>query len=112
MEGLIKSGSIVVVDLPISNLSQRIKRPALVIVDLKGMDCILCQITSKQRNDEHIIPLSREDITEGKLNVDSYIRLNKITVLEKSLIHYKIGTISSNKLVEVKDKIIKMIKKG
>ena len=93
-------------------LSKQIKRPALIIVDLKGEDCILCQITSKQRDDEHTIPLPNKDVIEGKLNVDSYVRLNKIATLEKSLIRYKIGTISNNKLSEVKDKIISMVKSG
>ena len=83
-----------------------------MIVDLKGKDCILCQITTKQRTDEHLIPLSNKDLTGGKLNVESYIRLNKITTLEKSLIHYKIGTISNNKLAEVKEKITNMIRHG
>ena len=40
-----------VLKFPFSDLSQTKRRPALVIVSLKGDDVILCQITSQARTD-------------------------------------------------------------
>jgi len=44
-------GDIVVVPFPFSDLSNSKRRPALVIADLTGDDVILCQITSRNVND-------------------------------------------------------------
>jgi len=58
MEKFVK-GDIVVIPFPFSDLSGAKKRPALVLVNLKGDDIILCQITSQQVNDDYAIPIER-----------------------------------------------------
>ena len=53
--GIFIKGDIVVVPFPFSDLSQSKKRPALVLVDLKGEDLILSQITSQNIYDLYAI---------------------------------------------------------
>ena len=50
-------GDIVVVPFPYSNLSAAKKRPAFVAASLNGEDIILCQITSKSKNDGYSVPI-------------------------------------------------------
>lgn len=109
MEALVK-GTIVVLPFPFSDLSASKKRPALVIATLKGNDVILCQITSKARFDDYSIPLTYKDFSKGALNVPSMIRPNRLFTADKSIILYKIGSLRKDKVLEVENAIVSMVK--
>jgi mRNA interferase MazF len=103
MEEFVK-GDIVVVPFPFSDLSTFKRRPAFVLAQLPGPDIILCQITSKQKDDIHSIEINTSDFKSGGLNLTSYIRPARIFTAEKSIIQYKVGTVHDNKLNEVRNK--------
>ena len=109
MERFIK-GDVVVIPFPFSDLSQSKKRPALVITSLKGEDIILAQITSKNIYDEYAVELREKDFIEGGLKVNSNIRVNKLFTASRDLILYKVGRINQEKIEEVINKIIEIIK--
>ena len=109
MERLIK-GDIVVLPFPFSDLSNFKKRPALVISALKGDDLILCQITSQNISDEYAITLNNEDLDSGNLKRKSNIRPNRIFTADGKIILYKVGNLKENKLTEVINKLITIIK--
>ena len=108
MEGFIK-GDIVVVPFPFSDLTGKRRRPALVITNLKGDDLILCQITAT-RSDQYSISLTDTDFKKGSLKRDSFIRPNKIFTADIHIIIRKIGNIKKEKIREVIDRIIQIIK--
>jgi mRNA interferase MazF len=56
MAGFVK-GDVVVVPFPFSDLAASKRRPALILAELDGDDCILCQITSQQVRDRYAIEL-------------------------------------------------------
>lgn len=103
-------GDIVVIPFPFSDLSSSKRRPALVLVDLKGNDLILCQITSKAFSDEMAVLIEVTDIENGTLNTDSNIRPNKLFTADENIVLYKVGTLRSEKLEDVVSKIIDMLK--
>lgn len=107
--GNIDKGSIVVLPFPFSDLTAAKKRPALVVVDLKGDDVILCPITSTHRRDSYDISLGSADLIEGNLKHDSLIRPNRLFTATIDIVDYKFGKISDPKLKEVEDKIVAMI---
>jgi mRNA interferase MazF len=109
MEGLVK-GDIVVMPFPFTDLKATKKRPAIVITPLVGDDLIVVQITGKIKEDSYVIELKDSEIVGGKLKGDSYIRTNKIFTADKSIIEYKVGSLKKEKIVEVENKIIKIIK--
>lgn len=109
MEGLVK-GDIVVVSFPFSDLSHAKKRPALIVSSLIGDDFILCQITSKHTKDFYSILLSENDFASGSLRQESHVRPNKLFTAEKTIILYKVGSISKKKLEEILEKLCKIIK--
>ena len=110
MERLVK-GDVVVLPFPFSDLSASKKRPALIAAALSGEDIILCQITSSARKDEYAVALKNQDFRQGKLNVDSMIRPNRLFTAEKSLVLYKIGTVANEKGKEVEKMIINIFTK-
>lgn len=111
MERFVK-GDIVVTPFPFSDLKSLVKRPALVVANLKGEDLILSQITSKNHPEDHYqISLTKSDILKGKMNLDSYIKPSILFTLRNSIILYKLGKINKNKIKEVEDAICEIIRK-
>ena len=104
LEKLVK-GDVIVIPFPFSDLSSAKKRPALIISVLEGDDVILCLITSS-RSDIYSIKLQNSDFKQGKLDINSHIRPNRLFTADKSLILYKAGNLNKNKMQEVIDKII------
>jgi len=109
MEKFVK-GDVVVTPFPFSDLKSLIRRPALVVANLKGNDLILCQITSKKHSDPYQVRLSKEDFSKGELNIISLIKPSILFTLRDSIILYKVGRINKNKIKEVEDKICNIIK--
>jgi len=110
MNKIYAKGDVVVTPFPFSDLKSSIKRPALVVADLKGDDLILCQITSKKHPDPYQILLTQQDFSHGSLNVDSYIKPSILFTLRDSIILYKAGKINKTKIKEVEDEICCIIK--
>ncbi len=109
MERLVK-GDVVVLEFPFSNLMDVKRRPALIIKIPKGDDIIVSQITGKSQEISVEIPISKKDFKKGELKIDSYIRLDKIFSIEKSLIKYKIGLLKQEKFKEILEKLCNFLK--
>jgi mRNA interferase MazF len=98
-------GEVVVLPFPQTNLQSGKRRPALVVADLSGDDLILCQITSRTRNDGFSVPLPVADFESGRLAVDSFVRPQRLFTVEQSVILYAAGKIKDSRLQEVKARI-------
>jgi mRNA interferase MazF len=98
-------GEIVVLPFPQSDLQPGKRRPALVVADLIGDDLILCQITTQSRRDGYSIALARTDFDSGRLNIDSFIRPNRLFTVEQSVIIYTAAKVKTAKVDEVRAKI-------
>lgn len=109
MEGFVK-GDVIVLEFPFSNLIQVKRRPALIIKVPKGDDLIVCQITGKSYEKLVEIPIKKDDFYKGNLKVESYLRLDKIFSIEKSLVKYKIGSLKQEKFNEILEKVCSFLK--
>jgi len=110
MERFVK-GDIVVTSFPFSDLTSSIKRPALVVANLKGEDLILCQITSKEHvSDPYQILLNPDDLSKRGLKIKSFIKPSILFTLRKSIIIRSAGRISEKKINDVENKICKIIR--
>ena len=98
-------GEVVVLPFPQTDLQPGKRRPALVVADLAGEDFILCQITSQSRRDSYSVPLATNDFERGRLNIDSFVRANRLFTVDQAVIIYTVGMIKSSKLDEVRTKI-------
>ena len=110
--GRFVKGDIVVLNFPFSDLTGTKRRPALVIADLDGDDIILCQITSQAKTDRYTVKLQNEDFVDGKLNVQSVVRPNKIFTADSSLILYTVCKISGEKTDIIIKSVIDIINPG
>ncbi|MGI8742353.1 MAG: type II toxin-antitoxin system PemK/MazF family toxin [Bryobacteraceae bacterium] len=104
------SGNVVVVHFPFSDLSQTKSRPALILAMLNGDDVILCQITSQATSDQYSVQLDSADFQAGGLNHMSNIRPNRLFTADSGIILYKAGHVHSRKLIEVRDRVIVILR--
>ena len=109
MEGPVR-GDIVVVDFPFSNLVQAKRRPVLIIKIPKGEDMIVSPLTGKSYQKDVEISINEEDFIIGKLKVKSYLRIDKLFSIEKSLVKYRIGSLKKEKFSNILNKIIYFLK--
>ena len=109
MEEFVK-GDILIVEFPFSNLKILKRRPILVLKVPKGEDLLVVQITGSSYEKAYELILRNEDFKVGSLKRDSYVRIDKIASLEKSLIKYKLGSLKKEKFNEISEKICSFIK--
>ena len=76
-----------------------------VQADLAGDDLILCQITTQSRHDPYSVSLVSGDLESGRLNVDSFIRPNRLFTVDHAVIIYSVAKIKASKLDEARAKI-------
>ena len=103
-------GDVVVIPFPFSDLSQSKRRPALVIAPLEGNDVILCQITSKITKDTYAISIEDTDFNSGGLRQSGNIRPNRLFTADKNIILYQVGSIRSEKLIQVIERVVEIIR--
>lgn len=104
-----KKFDIVLVDFPFSDLKKAKKRPALVVSSLEGENTILCQITTKRRNIERYEVSLAKESCKGDMRFDSFIYVDMLFTLHRTLIYRKIGEINNKetqKLIAQKLKLI------
>jgi mRNA interferase MazF len=103
-------GDVVVVPFPFSDITQSKRRPAVVIASLDGDDVILCQITSKMIKDKYALALEDTEFEAGGLKQSSSIRPNRIFTADSHIILYRIGKLRVEKISEIIDRVIEIVK--
>ena len=67
-------------------------------------------ITNSSHEKQVEIPIKNEDFKKGSLKRNSYIRMDKIASIDKSLIKYKVGLLKQKKFNEILDNICFFLK--
>ena len=89
---------IVLALFPFTDLTDAKKRPVVIIKDLEGNNVIACQITTKKHMfEKYSLPLQRSQCI-GDIRFDSFICVDLITTLHRSLVFKKIGSIKDEKV--------------
>lgn len=105
------AGDIVVLPFPFSDLSDNKIRPAVVLARANKSDWILCQITSNPYGDAQAIVIELTDFKSGMLKLQSYARPSKLFTANESLIVAIEGTLKPEKLTEIPEAIIDILRK-
>jgi mRNA interferase MazF len=101
-------GDVVVLPFSYTDLQSEKRRPALVLLDADDGDIVAARITSKNNNSSYDIAIeSWNEI--GLLVLPSYIRLHKLSTIEKSHILKKIGNLTVADQIHVKEIFRKML---
>ena len=109
MEGFVK-GDIVVIDFPYSDFKNIKRRPVLILKVPKGHDVIVAQITGSSYEKIVEVSLKENDFSKGNLKRESFVRIDKIASIEKSLIKYKACSLKHEKFEEILNQIVSFLR--
>lgn len=110
--GTFTKGDIVLFPFPYTDLSQRKLRPCLVLSEEMKEDIILCQITSRRiQKDPYAIEVKQQEILDGNLMIDSYIRTNMIFTAHTIQIIKRVGRIPDKTYKKVVESINNILAK-
>ncbi len=102
-----KKGDVVLVSFPFTDLSGSKLRPALVLAE-SNQDVVVAFITSQSKwFDEFSIKIVASEI--NGLKIDSLVRLNKITTLDKNLVFGKLGNLTVQDINQINMGLIKLL---
>ncbi len=102
-------GDIVLVSFPFSDLTSFKRRPCLILKEHE-QDVLVIFISSQLNKESgHDFILRRDNI--NNLAVDSVVKIWKINILHKSLILKKIGFLSKDNKIVLKNKLINFFTK-
>lgn len=109
--GVFAKGDVVIASLSYSDFSRSKRRPALIVATPKGLDPVLCLITSRMRGDDYDVLIKKTDFATGGLRRKSNARPCHLFSLDPRVIEYKAGTLKPEKIKEVTAKIVEMVTK-
>lgn len=110
--GAFAVGDVVLVPFPFSDLSQSKKRPALILAYAGREDWVCLQITSQRYDDQSAIAISEGHFAVGSLQRESFVRPSKLFTAHSSLFLRNLARMQNDKLAEVKEVVIDLIRKG
>jgi len=101
-------GDIVLVPFPFTDLTGSKLRPAVVLVESSN-DVVVAFITSQNKwEDEYSLKIKASE--SNGLKVDSFLRLNKITTLNKDLMVGKLGILGSHEITLLDRLLFKILR--
>lgn len=111
---MIEQRDLLLVPFPFSDQSGRKVRPVIVISNNEfnnnSKDVIVIGVTSNISKDKYTINLTNNNLDEGKLLTNCYIKIENVLKLDKELIIKKIGKINKVILKNIIDKLFEIIR--
>jgi len=97
-----KTGDILLIKFPFTNLKKSKKRPVLVVKSQNSLNDIICfQITSN-KNQTNLLKIKKSDLSDAIFSFDSYIKYDKCFTLNSEIVDKKIAEVHSSLLDSVK----------
>lgn len=111
-----KQQDLVWVRLPFSDFEESKVRPAVVVsnnyYNRSNRDVVVCAVTSNTEPKPFSVVIRQENISSGKLPVESKVRADKILQIEKSLIASSFARIDDAAFDSVVAELVKLVKRG
>lgn len=103
-------GRIVLVPFPFTDLAGQKVRPALVLHDSKGEDCIVAFISSVTSKKKSLFDIAISATRNNGLKAGSVVKVDKIATLHKKIVLGELGTAEENVVAAVDGALRKLFK--
>lgn len=108
---MIQEGQIVLFRFPYAHQKAGKLRPALIVRQLPGGydDWLICMISSQLSQEvssfDEIVSKDDSDFNNSGLKFPSVIRIGRLAVVHKSILEGRIGEISTDRLIRIKNRL-------
>ncbi|MBN2422636.1 type II toxin-antitoxin system PemK/MazF family toxin [Candidatus Woesearchaeota archaeon] len=110
----VEQRDILIVPFPLSDLSSVKKRPVLVlsnsIENKLNEDILVCQITSRLKEEKYSIIIDNQNLEQGKLPLKSRIKVNRLITISKEIVIKKIAKLNCTTYSNVIEKLVGLVK--
>ncbi len=97
-----RTGDILLVKFPFTNLKKSKKRPVLVVKNENTFGDIVCfQITSNSEQ-SNLLKIENSDLEDSSLSLQSFIKYDKCFTLSSEIVDKNIARVNSNLLEKLK----------
>jgi len=97
-----KSGDIILVKFPFTNLKKSKKRPVLIVKNENSFGDIVCfQITSNSEQ-SNLLKIENSDLDDSSLSLQSFIKYDKCFTLNSEIVDKTIAKVNNNLLDKLK----------
>ncbi len=111
-----KSGDIVLIPVPFTDLSSQKRRPVIVIsnedYNQKMTDIVVVAMTSNPIEIDYSFTITSSDLVQGQLNRPGKVRVDKIYTLSQSIIVKKFGQVNTKVLGKIRDLLVSLTVTG
>ena len=96
-----KTGDILLVKFPFTNLKKTKKRPVLVVKSQNDLGGIICfQITSNAKQ-INLLEIKQNDLSSSIFSLNSYVKYDKCFTLNTEIVDKKIGDVKPHLLIQL-----------
>ena len=110
---LFSQRDILIVPFPFSNLQAVIQRPVLVLsnedYNRSSGDVIVCGITSNLKKVPYSVVSGNDNLSEGRIPVQSKVKVDKLFTIEKEIVKKKISTLDEETFEKVKEEFCSLV---
>lgn len=97
-----KTGDIILVKFPFTNLKKSKKRPVLVVKSENELNDIVCfQITSNEKQ-SNLLKIENDDLDNCSLSLESFIKYDKCFTINTEIVDKGIARVNFNLLNKLK----------
>jgi len=97
-----KTGDILLVKFPFTNLKKSKKRPVIVVKNENSFGDIVCfQITSNSEQ-SNLLKIENSDLDKSSLSLESFIKYDKCFTLNSEIVNKNIAKVNTNLIDKLK----------
>jgi mRNA interferase MazF len=96
-----KRADLVLVPFPFTNLSARKRRPVLCLTEPDAFGDFLGVAVTSKAHHENSVAIRPEDLVNGELPVESWVRIDRLVTLNQSLVVKGFGAVGTEFLARV-----------
>ena len=108
----LEPGVVVLVRFPFSDLTSSKLRPAVVLAHARGVDWVLCQVTSNPYGDPAAVLLSSGSFETGGLGRESFVRPGKLFTASESIIARRVGFLAGGVHRKIVESVVALLEAG
>ncbi len=110
MERVPGRGEVIFLRFPHTDLTDAKNRPGVVLAQLPDDDILVCQVTSRDRQDPFAVAIQADCFSEGGLPIPSFARADRLFTAHASVVTKRVGRLREDVIDAIIEKVVSIVK--